>query len=186
MRARLTVVLIGSMLMVGAGSWAGDSSEAPGGFAPATIDAITVTGSVDRDAPVEPWIHSKMSADVREKLQAAVRIAADRIEEVEECGELFSRLDADGKEMLKATLYIPVSSYNRKDGICRRAAAYTKVGARSTFVCPEFSRLSNERAAMFVVHEALHHAGLTEKPQDRRGMTSLAINSMVGRSCQFD
>jgi len=39
--------------------------------------------------------------------------------------------------------------------------------------------------SMFVIHEALHHAGLTEKPQDRRGMTSLAINSMVGRSCGF-
>ncbi len=185
MRARLTVVLIGSMLVAAAQSWAGDSSEVSSGFALASVEATVVTGSVDRKAPVEPWIHSKMSADVREKLQAAVRIAAVRIEEVEECGELFSRLDADGKEMLKTTLYIPVASYNRKDGICRRAAAYTKVGARSTFICPEFSRLSDERAAMFVVHEALHHAGLTERPQYRRGMTSLAINSMVGRSCGF-
>ncbi len=185
MRARLTVVLIGSMLVAAAQSWAGDGSEVSSGFALASVEATAVIGGVDREAPVEPWIHSKMSADVREKLQAAVRIAADRIEEVEECGELFSRLDADGREMLKATLYIPVASYNRKDGICRRAAAYTKVGARSTFICPEFSRLSDERAAMFVVHEALHHAGLTEKPQYRRGMTSLAINSMVGRSCGF-
>jgi hypothetical protein len=185
MRARLTVVLIGSMLVAAAQSWAGDSSEVSGGFVPASVEVAAVTGSVDREAPVEPWIHSNMPADVREKLQAAVRIAAVRIEEVEECGELFFRLDADGREMLKATLYIPVASYNRKDGICRRAAAYTKVGARSTFICPEFSRLSDERAAMFVVHEALHHAGLTEKPQYRRGMTSLAINSMVGRSCGF-
>jgi len=185
MRARLTVVLIGSILVVAAQSRAGDSSEVSAGFAPASVGVTAVIGGADREAPVEPWIHSNMPADVREKLQAAVRIAADRIEEVEECGELFSRLNADGKEMLKATLYIPVSSYNRKDGICRRAAAYTKVGARSTFICPEFSRLSDERAAMFVVHEALHHAGLTEKPQYRRGMTSLAINSMVGRSCGF-
>ena len=185
MRARLSVVLIGSMLVAAAGSWAGDSSEVSGDFVPASVEAATVTGSVDREVPVEPWIHAKMSADVKEKLQVAVRIAADRIEEVEECGELFSRLGADGKEMLKATLYIPVVSYNRKDGICRRAAAYTKVGARSTFICPEFSWLSDERAAMFVIHEALHHAGLPEKPQDRRAMTSLAINSMVGRSCRF-
>ena len=185
MRARLTIVLIGSTLVAAAQSWAGDSSEVSSGFALASVEATAVIGGVDWEAPVEPWIHSNMPADVREKLQAAVRIAADRIEEVEECGELFARLGADGKEMLKATLYIPVASYNRKDGICRRAAAYTKVGARSTFICPEFSRLSDERAAMFVVHEALHHAGLTEKPQYRRGMTSLAINSMVGRSCGF-
>jgi hypothetical protein len=185
MRAGSAVILIGLMLVAVAGSWAGDTSEASGGFQPASFAATTATTYVDWEAPVEPWIHSKMSVDEREKLQAAVRIAANRIAEVEECSELFTRLDADGKEMLKATLYIPVSSYNRKDGICRRAAAYTKVGARSTFVCPEFSRLSDERAAMFVIHEALHHAGLTEKPQDRRGMTSLAINSMVGRSCGF-
>ena len=133
MRARLTVVLIGSMLVAAVQSWVGDGSEVSSGFVPASVEATVVTGSVD-------W---------------------------------------------KATLYIPVASYNRKDGICRRAAAYTKVGARSTFICPEFSRISDERAAMFVIHEALHHAGLTENPQDRRGMTSLAINSMVGRSCGF-
>jgi len=183
MRARLTVVLVGSMLVAAAGSWAGDdSSQMSGGFVLASVEAVAATGGVDR---VEPFIHSKISADVREKLQAAVRIAADRIEEVEECGELFARLGADGEETLRTTLYFPVSSYNRKAGICRKAAAYTKVGGTSTFICPEFSRLSDERAAMFLVHEALHHAGLTEKPQDRRGMTSLAINSMVGRSCRF-
>jgi hypothetical protein len=69
-----------------------------------------VIGGADREAPVEPWIHSKMSADVREKLQAAVRIAADRLEEVEECGELCARRGADGQEMLTATLYRPVAS----------------------------------------------------------------------------
>ena len=106
-------------------------------------------------------------------------------EEVETCGDLFARLGADGKETLKRTLYFPVSAQNRKDGICRKAAAYTNVGAKSTFVCEEFSWLSDERAAMFVVHEALHHAGLTEKPLDRRAMTSLEINGMVGKKCRF-
>jgi len=38
---------------------------------------------------------------------------------------------------------------------------------------------------MFVVHEALNHAGLSEKPLDRRAMTSLQINSMVAKNCRF-
>ena len=117
--------------------------------------------------------------------QHAVRIAAERIEGVEECGDLFASLGADGEETLKKTLYFPVAAHNRQAGICRKAAAYTKVGAKSTFVCPEFSRLSDERAAMFVVHEALHHAGLSEKPLDPSGMTSLGINTLVGKKCKF-
>ena len=47
------------------------------------------------------------------------------------------------------------------------------------------SRLSDERAAMLVVHEALHHAGLSEKPLNRRCMTSLEINTLVGKKCRF-
>jgi hypothetical protein len=149
------------------------------------MTTAVAVGAAESEGPVGPWIHPKFSPDVREKLQAAAQIAAERIEEVEECGDLFARLGADGREILKATLYFPVSANNRKDGICRKAAAYTNVGARSTFVCEEFSWLSDERAAMFVVHEALHHAGLSEKPLDRRGMTSLEINTMVGKKCRF-
>jgi len=171
--------------MTAGGSWAGDIVEASARVVPAAATAAVAVGAVGNEAPVGPWMHPKFSADLRNKLQSAVRIAAERIEEVEECGDLFAKLGADGEEMLNTTLYFPVAAHNRKDGICRKAAAYTKVGAKSTFVCPEFSRLSDKRAAMFVVHEALHHAGLSEKPLDRRGMTSLEINTMVGKKCKF-
>ena len=36
-----------------------------------------------------------------------------------------------------------------------------------------------------LVHEALHHAGLTEYPHDRHGLCSDAINGMIMRSCGF-
>jgi len=65
MRARLTVVLIGSILVVAAQSRAGDSSEVSAGFAPASVGVTAVIGGADREAPVEPWIHSNMPADVR-------------------------------------------------------------------------------------------------------------------------
>jgi hypothetical protein len=184
MSARLIVGCSCAVFLLAGPSRAADNVEASGSVAPSTVTAAAV-GAVGSGATVAPWIHPKIAPDLRERLQAAVRIAVDRIERVEECGALFSALGADGVEMLATTLYIPVSGRNRKDGICRRAAAYTKVGARSTFVCPEFSLLSDDQAAMFVVHEALHHAGLTEQPLDPRAMTSLEINTMVGKICRF-
>ena len=185
MNARLIVVCVCVILISASGSWAGDIVKASGSVASASATAAAAVGAVGNEAPIGPWFHPKFSADLRNKLKSAVQIAAERIEEIEECGDLFARLGADGEETLNTTLYFPVAAYNRRDGICRQAAAYTKVGAKSTFVCPEFSRLSDKRAAMFVVHEALHHAGLSEKPLDRRGMTSLEINTMVGKKCKF-
>lgn len=185
MKTRVAVAVICVVMVVAGGLSAADNIEASAGVVPAAVTSVVAVGAVGNEAPIGPWMHPKFSADLRTKLQSAVRIAAERIEEVEACGDLFADLGADGEETLNKTLYFPVSAPNRKDGICRQAAAYTKVGAKSTFVCPEFSRLSDERAAMFVVHEALHHAGLSEKPLDRRGMTSLEINTMVGKKCQF-
>jgi hypothetical protein len=43
--------------------------------------------------------------------------------------------------------------------------------------------LFDEQAAMVIIHEALHHAGLSEYPQDPDGMTSRAINGMVMEQC---
>jgi len=185
MKSRRIVGCVCAVVIFAGGSWAADTIEAPAGMASATVTTAVAAGAVGNEAPAGAWIHPKISADVREKLQAGVRIAVERIEEVEECGDLFARLGADGEEMLNTTFYFPVSARNRQEGICRHAAAYTKVGAKSTFICPEFSTLSDERAAMFLVHEALHHAGLPEKPQDRRAMTSLEINTMVGKKCRF-
>jgi len=185
MKARLVVACVCVMLISAGGLWAGDIVEASGQVVPASVTSAVAASAVGGVEPISPWIHPKFSSETRMKLQTAVRIAVDRIEEVEECAELFARLGADGKETLEKTLYFPVSAQNRKDGICRKAAAYTNVGAKSTFVCEEFSWLSDERAAMFVVHEALHHAGLSEKPLDRRAMTSLEINTLVGTRCKF-
>jgi hypothetical protein len=36
---------------------------------------------------------------------------------------------------------------------------------------------------MTLIHEALHHAGLTEKPMDPGGMSAREIDGMVNRAC---
>jgi hypothetical protein len=173
------------MLISASASRAQDGFQVAAVIESAKLNAATTVSAATGGTPGGPYIHPKFSPRVREKLQTAVEIAVDRIEQVEECGDLFGDLDVGGAQALTATLYIPVAANNRRDGICRKAAAYTKVGARTTFVCPEFWKLSDDQAAMFVVHEALHHAGLPEKPQERRAMTSHEINSMVGTNCGF-
>jgi hypothetical protein len=60
------------------------------------------------------------------------------------------------------------------------------VGAAPTFLCTGFSSLTDEHAALVLVHEALHHAGLTESPSDPSGMSSAAINEMVRTACGFE
>jgi len=134
---------------------------------------------------IEPWIQTRMPPKVEEKLRAALDLAGRRIREVPECGELFTELGADGIETLRTTFYFPVLSYEAGLTSCRKAVAFSYVGEAPTYLCNGFSRLSDERAAMVVVHEALHHAGLTEQPLDPKGMTSRAINVMVRKGCDF-
>ena len=108
-----------------------------------------------------------------------------KVAEVPECRGLFEALGADAIETLRTGLYFPIASHRKEKAVCSRAVAYTNVGAAPTFLCRDFSRLSDDRAAMYVIHEALHHAGLTEKPHDQGAMTSRAINTMVTNACQL-
>lgn len=185
MKARLIGGFVCVAVLTAGGSWAEDNLEAVGSAALAAVTTAVAVAAVEYEATDSPFIHPEVSADVRDKLLSASKLALDSVKEENQCGELFASLGADGQEMLNKTLYFRARALNRKDGVCRRAAIYTTIGGKSTFVCPEFSSLSDERAAMFLIHEALHHAGLTEKPLDRRGMTSLQINSMVAKKCRF-
>ena len=154
------------------------------GAAVASPGSAAVTAILEMSA-VEPWIHHRMPRKAREKLEAAFDLALQRVREVPECGELFAKLGADGVEMLSTTLYFPIGSPTKEVEMCGTADAFTYVGEAPTFLCRKFYRLTVERAAMVVVHEALHHAGLTEWPSDPEGMKSIAINQVVSESCGF-
>lgn len=117
-----------------------------------------------------------------DKLRAAYTVALERVIEIPACGELFAALDANGVEMLTTTLYTPTHPFDEQS-LCQGAAAFTWVGGVHTRLCRRFSSLSEERAAMTLIHEALHHAGLTEKPMDRNGMSAREIDAMVEEAC---
>jgi hypothetical protein len=116
------------------------------------------------------------------KLEEAFAVAFERVQEIPQCGGLFVELEADGAEMLSTTIYMPTHPFDEQS-LCQTAAAFTWVGGGYTRLCRRFSSLSTERAAMTLIHEALHHAGLTEQPADPEAMTAREIDSMVEDAC---
>jgi hypothetical protein len=134
-----------------------------------------------------------MPAPVKEKLEAGFEIAVERIRSVKACADLFNRLGADGIEMLKTGLFFPVDTYRREVEVCGRNPggqtrfsknlAYTTVGGAPTWICRDFSKVTDMHAASTVIHEALHHAGLSERPIDRTAMSSVEISKMVKKAC---
>lgn len=121
---------------------------------------------------------------MRSRLTAAFELALTRVVESPECGGLFAALGADGAESLSTTLYFPAPG-TRKETTCRNAAAYSFVGEAPTFLCREFESMTDQHAALVLVHEALHHAGLTERPSDPLASSSVVINEMVRKACGF-
>jgi hypothetical protein len=174
--------------------WAG-ARNGGGGVVTSAVATVAVSGDHDHEEIVEPWIHPKMAPEVRAKLEAGFELAVERVREINACGDLFTQLGEDGIDILKTGLYLQVHSYRHEVMVCGRdlatnsqgadILAYTKVGGTPTWICRNFARVSDETAAMTVLHEALHHAGLEERPHDRMAMSSVEITEMVQSACAF-
>jgi len=194
MEARAVPALVAIFVCAQSAISAGNDNDRSGVVAPA-VAAVAVSGSLENAVPVEPWIHPQMEPGVRARLEAAFDLAVERVCEIEACADLFTRLGADGIDMLKTGLYLQVHSYRHEIVVCGRnpatnswgakILAYTKVGGSPTWICRHFSRVSTETAAIAVIHEALHHAGLKEWPHDRMALTSVEITEMVTTACGF-
>ncbi|MEM7587770.1 MAG: hypothetical protein AAF560_30560 [Acidobacteriota bacterium] len=125
-----------------------------------------------------------VSDTLERKLEAAFELAYERVQDSPTCRALFSELGHDATEMLRRSRYVP-ANIMQEQRVCRRAVAFTGVGSPAVRLCRGFGRLALERAAMVVIHEALHTAGLPEWPLDPEAMTSAEINALVGRSCDL-
>jgi hypothetical protein len=132
---------------------------------------------------VEPRIGPEMSDNNRERLESSFQVAIDRVREVPECRELFTELGTDGVDTIAKIYFTPIGIHGARANVCNGSVAYTFVGGGPTWLCRKFSRLTDKQAAMIIIHEALHQAGLTERPKDPNGMTSAGINRMVSKGC---
>jgi hypothetical protein len=130
-----------------------------------------------------PWMSKGMPIALKGSLGQAFPLAMRRLQESAACQDLFGQFDAVGPEELTATLYYPARPGERP---CREgAAAFTMVGSRVTYICDTFGKLSRSAAARVLIHEALHQAGLGERPHQPNGLTSSRINGMVRRRCEM-
>lgn len=169
----LTAAII--MVALSATADAGESSDG------VDMRPNTTTTSPPRSTP---WISSQVPKPVRSRIEASYLLASQRLVEAPQCGDLFSDLGANGLEAISSTLYYPASAANEKK-LCGGAWGYTTVGSAPTFLCRKFSRISEKKGAMILIHEALHHAGMGERPNDPEGLTSKAINKLVEDACRL-
>jgi hypothetical protein len=188
--------LIAVLCVVSSGAANGTWATEEGGAPPTGETTVSLVATAARsEAAAAPWVHPSTPGDVRLRLEAGYALAVARLHESSPCRELFARLGADPFETLATGLYFPVDSYRRDVQACGRNLAassrgaenlaYTKVGGAPTYLCRSFARISTEKAAVAVIHEALHHAGLTEWPHDRLAMSSTEITEMVEAACGF-
>jgi hypothetical protein len=155
--------------------------------AAARADNTTVPDSSVQPARLmrtRPWIHGTMSSEVIDKLEAAIDLANDRVARLPSCAALFTDLGADASETLESVLYLPAPPESEASA-CRHAMAHTFVGDSRTWVCRSITEISNSQAAMLIIHDALHHAGLSERGRDRRSKTSTDINELVSVRCRL-
>jgi hypothetical protein len=130
-----------------------------------------------------PGTRSGLLPEVGAKLYEAFGLATERVQRVEQCRALFVRLGGDGADRLHRTLYYPPTPEALATRCSRGALAATMVGSSATLLCPAFGRLSARQAAAVLIHEALHFAGLPERPHDPAANSSTEITNLVKGSC---
>lgn len=186
MRARTLVIIMAIAPLMGAFSANGDEPEdaaiAGRHLAPDAATRVTYADIVSPPKGVEPWIHPSMPEAMRGKIGRAFEIAAQRVRQRPECAGLFAPFGVDGADLLARSLYLPAGP-QRQTTRCRHAFAVTEIGGPTTWVCRKVTAHSDERVAVALIHEALHHAGLREYPADPWAMLSGEINNLVMEGC---
>jgi hypothetical protein len=135
-------------------------------------------------AGVAPRISRRVTSRLRSTIESGFQLAVQKLSTEPGCRDLFAELGADGREMLSTTLYYQADLKTEKQ-VCSRALAFTIVGGAPTWVCQRFARLNDRRAAAVLLHEALHHAGMGEWPNDPDGPTPAEIDELVADACGF-
>jgi hypothetical protein len=142
-----------------------------------------VASSVGEPRAARPTVTRNLLAPVRRQLSLAFHFAQENIQVHPGCSALFRRFGVDGLEVL-ARVRFDAATFEKNVSVCKHGvAAYTVVGTGQIRLCPGFGVLSVPGAALVIIHEALHSAGLTERPSDPGGLSTQEINRLVEASC---
>jgi hypothetical protein len=161
----------------------GRLAAADGAAAEASAAAASVPIGTDvLRTDLRPNVRLGVAPAVAMKLRAGFDLALDRVERESACRALFADLGADARGTLHGSLYYGATR-QQEQSHCRYATAATQVGSAVTRVCESFSRVSIERAALVLIHEALHRAGLPERPQAPDAKSAREIDRMIHTRC---
>ncbi len=162
----------------GSAIWTAD--VAGGGVAPEDALQFTAPRGGAGTLPARPRADSSLTPSARFKLSEGFAIARRIVSTEASCGAMFGSLGAAGTDALARTRYLGGGEV----GAClRQVPAFTCVGCEQTVLCPGFSELGAAAAAVVLIHEALHQAGLPERPAMPGAMSSTEITHMVEANC---
>jgi hypothetical protein len=140
-------------------------------------------GAPNASLSVAPRVYGRLSERTLRNIRLGFPLALKMVSSTSACSALFEPFHAAAVETLASTWYAAPTG-REKTRICvGRVAAFTAVGGRVTKLCPEFGDLYPREAALTLVHEALHSAGMPESPATPGALTSQEINALVARAC---
>lgn len=147
--------------------------------------ALGADGDTFEAATTGPRVSGTLPRFTDSRLREAFPLAVQRVRDVPECQELFIRLGADALEKLTTSVYYPATAH-MENRVCRRGvAAFTYVGSPQVRLCRRFASLGPHQAAALLIHEALHWAGLNERPLGKDSLCASDIAGVVSTACDL-
>lgn len=126
-----------------------------------------------------------LSKSLEQKIDRLRPLVRDRLESLPSCRGLFTALGHDPEETLGSQYLLSATLLQEREHCRGENAAFTRPGSPVIHFCRTFVRLPEEQAAVILIHEALHTAGLPEWPANPYAMASAEINDLVASSCRL-
>ena len=140
-------------------------------------------GLFDTSPIVGPRVYGRLTDGSFRNIRLGFPLALQMVRPDSTCSALFEPFHAAAVESLASALYAAPTDREVTRICVGGVAAFTLVGSRVTKLCPEFGNLHPREAALTLIHEALHSAGMPESPATPNALTSQEINALVARAC---
>ena len=132
-------------------------------------------------------ISANVPPPLRFKITSGLKRAHRALAHDASCRELFLSLGAHGEGALDS-LRFRVATEEQQHSICleRSAALFMDLHGHQVSICPQrFLKVQPRQVAVFLLHEALHSAGLEEHPHRSGALQSFEVTSLVRRECRL-
>lgn len=133
----------------------------------------------------QPHTSGPLTTRAARNLFSGFAVALDRVREIPSCSTLFEPFATTGFESMISSYYVAPSPVERRDFCGGGVTAFTQVGSRVVRLCPAFDGVDRNTAALLLIHEALHFAGMIESPSAGDAMTAGEINDLVRMACHL-